>query len=70
MFDDRINPGTHLLRRRELAHQRQHLDVVIINISERGALLTRSSDRATAIQIRIEAWMLWALSPPPHAADL
>jgi hypothetical protein len=58
------------LRRRESAHERQHLHVMGVNVDKRRTLFAAASDRPAAIHIRVESGMARALSTPSDAADL
>src|ERR1700743_2503770 len=43
------------LRRRESAHERQHLHVMGVNVDKRRTLFAAASDRPAAIHIRVES---------------
>jgi hypothetical protein len=57
-------------RRRESAHEREHLHVMGVNVDKGSTLLAAASDRAAAIHIRVESGMARASSTPSDAADL
>jgi hypothetical protein len=63
-------PFCLLRRRREPAHQRQHLNVVRIDIDQRSAFLAPGPDGSAPIHIWIETGVLWTSPTPSNAADL
>ena|SRR5437764_14834559 len=54
----------------EPSHQRQHLNVMRMDVHQRRAFIAPTLDRAAAIHIRVESRVARTLSAPANAADL